>query len=73
MKHLIDPFTRHPASVGETYGEHLKAASSFGWRMMWSGAACVVHSVLPFCFVNTASDMVTRLHEQMVVKRRRGR
>ena len=33
-------FTEHPASVGETYGEHLVMASGFGIRMILGGMAC---------------------------------
>ena len=27
-------FLDHPASVGESYGEHFRVASSFGWAML---------------------------------------
>ncbi len=62
-------FTEHPASVGETYGEHLRQASSFGFAMLLAGAACLVHAVLPFTFVHTGSRTIARLHERMVVNR----
>ncbi|HKT73463.1 MAG TPA: DUF6356 family protein [Steroidobacteraceae bacterium] len=64
----MDPvrlFTEHPASVGETYSEHLAAASGFGLRMMLAGGACLIHAVLPFLFVKTASRTVMALHERM--------
>ena len=48
---LIRAFTEHPASVGETYTEHLANAVCFGTRMMLAGIACLVHGVLPFLFV----------------------
>ena len=37
-------FTDHPASVDETYGEHLVMASSFGSRLLLAGLACMVHA-----------------------------
>ena len=52
---LIRAFTEHPASVGESYGEHLFRAVCFGTRMMGAGLACVLHGVLPFLFVRTGS------------------
>lgn len=70
MKPLA-PFTDHPASVGETYGQHLAVASGFGWRLLAAGAACLVHALFPFLFERTGSRMVAQLHERMVVSRQR--
>lgn len=70
----MDPaklFTEHPASVGETYGEHLVMASSFGLRMILGGIACLIHGLLPFLFVKTGSLQVATLHDRMVANRRR--
>ncbi len=64
-------FTHHPASVGETYGEHLAAASGFGLRMIAGGLACMVHGFLPFAFVKTGSNQIRKLHETMVTNRDR--
>ena len=62
-------FLRHPASVGETYAEHLQAASGFGVRMILGGIACLIHGVLPFLFLSTGSNAIRRLHQEMVVAR----
>lgn len=62
-------FTQHPASVGETYLQHLRTALSFGIRMLGGGAACLVHSLLPFLFVRTASRCIEQLHDRMVLHR----
>jgi len=64
-------FTAHPASVGETYGEHMAAAGGFGRDLILAGLACLVHAVLPFLFVRTASLAVTDLHDRMVRHRAR--
>ena len=69
---LIRPFTEHPASVGETYGEHLIRAVYFGTRMVFAGVACLVHGVLPFFFVRTGSRAIAELNDRMVVNRRVG-
>lgn len=71
MKSLISPFTEHPASVGETYFQHLCSATGFSLRMVGAGLCCLVHGVLPFLFVRTGSNAVTCLHERMVLKRDR--
>ena len=62
-------FSEHPASVGETYGEHFFVAVSFGWAMFKASLACFVHAVLPFAFVKTGSTTITELHTRMVLKR----
>lgn len=64
-------FTEHPASVGETYAEHLRAASGFGIAMVGAGLACLVHALLPFLFVTTGSRTIGALHERMIANRRR--
>jgi hypothetical protein len=63
-------FTEHPASVGESYLEHLVRASCFGTRMMFAGFACLVHGLLPFLFVKTGSRAISELNDRMVVNRR---
>lgn len=62
-------FTAHPASVGETYGEHFVTASGFARQLFLAALACAVHAVLPFLFEKTASGILRRLHERMVVSR----
>lgn len=67
---LIRAFTGHPASVGESYTEHLARAVCFGARMVFAGIACVVHGVLPFLFVRTGSRAIAELNDRMIVSRR---
>ncbi len=62
-------FTDHPASVGESYGEHLVQATGFGVRMVLGGLACIFHGLLPFLFVKTGSTQVVKLHGRMVTGR----
>ncbi|MEO3429371.1 DUF6356 family protein [Pelagibius sp. CAU 1746] len=66
-----DLFTEHPASVGETYWQHLASAWGFSWRMMLASLACLIHALLPFLFVKTGSRAITGLHDRMVVNRHR--
>lgn len=62
-------FTDHPASVGETYTEHMHTAAWFGWRMLVGSLACFVHALLPFLFTRTGSATIAQLHDRMVVNR----
>lgn len=64
-------FTDHPASVNETYWQHLAAATGFGLRMIGGGIACLVHALVPGAFCTKGSDLICELHERMVTNRRR--
>jgi hypothetical protein len=71
MDQINQLFTEHPAAVGETYGEHLVQASSFGTRMILAGLACLIHGLFPFLFVRTGSAAISSLHARMVTHRSR--
>jgi Family of unknown function (DUF6356) len=62
-------FIKHPASLGETYGEHLISALGFGTKMVVAGLACIIHGLLPAAFVTRGSDTIRSLHERMVMSR----
>ena len=62
-------FTQHPASVNETYLEHMAVAGSFGWRMLTASLACFAHALVPFAFEKTGSTAIRELHERMVANR----
>ena len=62
-------FTKHPASVDETYLQHLAFACMFGCRMLAGGVACCIHGLLPFLFTSTGSSIVLDLHALLMRKR----
>ena len=62
-------FTDHPASVGETYLEHLCVATGFATRMILGGIACFLHALFPFAFRRTGSECIEQLHDRMVMNR----
>lgn len=62
-------FTSHPESVGESYLQHLLAASGFTISLLLAAVACAVHALLPFLFERTASERITALHQRMVTNR----
>lgn len=66
-------FTDHPATVGETYFEHMAMAFGFGSRLVLSGLACLLHGIFPFLFVRTGSEAVCDLYDRMAAHRDRGR
>ena len=66
---LKTKFTEHPATVGETYGEHFVSAMGFSLAMLRAAFCRAVHAVLPFLFVKTGSECITELHDRMVTNR----
>lgn len=62
---MSNPFTRHPAEVGETYPEHLRMASSFGWKLLIAAGASFLHALLPFLCESTGSRLVGELHRTL--------
>ncbi len=71
MKPISSLFTEHPASVGETYGQHLLSAAGFSLQMIGAGIACLVHALLPCLFVRSGSNAIARLHDRMILNRTR--
>jgi hypothetical protein len=68
---MLRAFTDHPATVGETYLEHMHSASWFATTMFVGALACLVHAVLPFACQTSGSRRIKQLHERMVTNRRR--
>jgi len=69
MSRISRAFTDHPASVGETYGEHLRSALGFSASMCRAALCCGVHAFLPFLFQRTGSKAIADLHTRMVQQR----
>lgn len=65
----LHAFTDHPATVGESYRQHLVFAVGFGARMVGGGLACIIHGLLPFAWVTRGSETVRALHATLERKR----
>ena len=61
----MNPFTRHPNAVGESYGQHFGVATTFGVTMILGGIGAILHGVFPWLFETTGSRTVTRLYRQI--------
>lgn len=60
----MNPFAVHPATVGETYWQHLHFAARFGGKMALGACAALLHALLPFVCVTTAgriNDELTQM------------
>ena len=62
---LLGAFTEHPASVGETYTEHMAVALGYGARLLGAGCAAIVHAIVPALFQTTASDSIRAMHAEI--------
>ncbi len=62
-------FTDHPASVGESYVEHLRAGLGTAAKLVAAAGACVVHAVVPGLCRTTASTAILRLHAEVMPRR----
>lgn len=61
MNKIKKLFTEHPHSLGESYLEHLICAAGYGLRMIFAGFAAIIHSIFPFLFETTASDLAKEI------------
>ncbi|MEM1019925.1 MAG: DUF6356 family protein [Sphingomonadales bacterium] len=66
---MLKLFTEHPASVNETYPEHMGSAFSFGSAMVIAGCACLLHGIFPFLFQATGRNTVAKLYDRMIAHR----
>ena len=64
-------FLDHPRSVNESYLEHQTHALKFSGSLLMAACACFIHALVPGLFQRTGSRMIERLHDEMVVHRKR--
>jgi hypothetical protein len=55
--YLIKKFLDHPKKQKETYIEHFYFAFKSSLILFFASIACLIHSIFPFLFENTASNM----------------
>ena len=58
-------FVDHPASVNETYFEHMRFAFGFAGTLLAAGAAALIHALIPPRFETTASRMIKKMHARL--------
>lgn len=66
---MLSRFSDHPATVNETYLQHLGTAFGFGARMLVGALGCFVHGLFPWLCLTRGSDTVRGLHKRMVTHR----
>lgn len=58
-------FTAHPASVNESYFQHMRFALGFAGLLFLAAGAALVHAVFPALCETTASRLVRRMHDRL--------
>ena len=58
-------FLDHPATVNETYFEHMRFALTFAFWLTMAGLAALVHAFIPAACETTASRILRRLVAKM--------
>ena len=61
MRILNAIFTEHPASVSESYFEHLRFALSFSGLLAYAAFAAFIHALVPCLFEKTAGNIIRQL------------
>jgi len=61
-------FLDHPATVNETYFQHLRFACGFAFWLMIAAAAAFIHALVPSLCETTASRILKRLHGRLVAR-----
>ncbi len=64
-------FKEHPASVGESYFQHMRSSFTFGTKMFKGSFACFAHGIFPFLCVSRGSEAIADLHDNMIKHRHR--
>lgn len=58
-------FLEHPNSVGESYGQHLRAALGYSWRLFKGSLACALHGLMPWLCTHSGSALIQDLHQEL--------
>lgn len=58
-------FLDHPASVDETYFQHMRFAMGFAFWLGTAALAALVHALVPALCETTASRILKRLHARI--------
>ena len=62
---VIDVFTEHPKTVGESWAQHARFALSASGLLARAARAAAIHAVVPALFETTASRTVDELHARI--------
>jgi len=58
-------FTDHPRTLGMSWAQHGAGAAKIAFVLIGAGLACLVHSIVPGWFTQTAGKTVTEVYGDM--------
>ena len=61
--------TDHLEDINESYFQHMRHAFRFSLQLATGTLACLVHAVFPFLCVKSGSEIIQKLHRDMVTHR----
>lgn len=61
-------FTDHPASVNETFLQHMRFAFGFSFWLGVASMAALVHAFIPALCQTTASKILKHLHARIMAR-----
>lgn len=61
-------FTAHPATVDETYLQHMRFALGFSFWLAVAAGAALLHALVPALCETTASRILKRLHARIMAR-----
>ncbi|KIE51754.1 MAG: DUF6356 family protein [Acidimicrobiales bacterium] len=64
---MINIFSDHPSTVGESWSEHALRALKISCSMAAASAAAIIHAIFPFVFKTTASETIKRLNKEIEI------
>jgi hypothetical protein len=64
-------FIEHPQSLGMSWASHGAGAAIIGAKLVGAGVACLIHSVVPAWFTQTAGRTVTDIYDD-IARRKAG-
>ncbi|MEO6582470.1 MAG: DUF6356 family protein [Sphingomicrobium sp.] len=62
-------FNDHPTSLGMTWASHGAGAAVIGVRLITAGIACLIHSIVPAWFTQTAGRTVTDIYDDIAQRK----
>lgn len=62
-------FIDHPASVDETYLQHMGFAMRFAARLLYAGCGALIHALIPPLCETTASRQIKALYQVMEARK----
>jgi hypothetical protein len=54
-------FVEHPSEVHESYLHHMRASSTYGWRLFKAAMCAFTHALVPGLHKTSASDCVKQM------------